>query len=760
MPPTRPGTPSAGPRPTPGTALRTALLALGLLVTAAAPAAAQFPDTVTLEELRERRISRSDYATPGLREFVARAAEANRLLPELLESYRSGVESEISLIQAEPDGREVVLQVEQIASELTWRKDRPPLQRVVGYRSRTLGLVPSLLAMFEVPWVVPTLYGDEIDLVRWNAPTTDEEGRVLRRRAVHPLGPGRDRVYRYAGGDTVLVLRLADRTIPLVRVEVIPDAEPERPTLLFEGHLDIDATRHQIVRMRGRMIATDPDPTVDERLLGAAFTGATFVEFESAEYDGRFWLPRHQRIEVQAASRLTDTRLALRVVSRFRHPDPNPDPPAVVPPDVPPGGRLEVGDVLVRSDFGDWATEIGTLTGEASVHDFRDVDPARRRPEEGRARLRFGARHLSELVRYNSAEGLFTGVGGTLEGGLLPEGVRLRAHGGWAWSEETARGGAEVSYRPEGARGEWLVRGERQLVGTGDFGAAGGRDPGVPPLLAGDDQVFHDHRTAGLVWRQPRSGAFSWRLEAARGADRRAGSLPPLADPEGEGEPDGETGSDEEAGPSGIGLAAAITEGEYWIGRATIEQNPGVGGIGVRTGTSLRLHAEAAAGDLEWLRLEAGAAAGRVLGSFGLDGRLDAGLLVSDEPPPQRLFELGRYSGLAGFPARAFGGDRAAVAQGAVSYTLPVLRRPLGSGGFFLPAPAPAPTVILRAGWTDASSTTRAVLERIGTPTSDGLRTTLDLRLRLFGGGVSLGFARPLDTGGSWRFVWSLVAEF
>lgn len=726
---------------------------VALLAALALPAAAagQARDTMSIEELRAARQDLSRYASPGLRDFVARAAEANRVLPELLESYRSGVESEIALLQGEPDGREVVLQVEQVASELSWRSDRPPVQRVVGYRSRTLGLAPSLLGMFQVPWVVPTLYGESIDLVRWSAPTVTDDGRVLRRRAAHPLGPDRERVYRFDGGDTVLVLRLPDRTIPLVRVEVRPVAEPDRPTLLFQGYLDIDATRHQIVRMRGRMIASDPDPSLDERVLGAAFAGATFVDFESAEYDGRFWLPRHQRIEVQAVSRLTETRLALRVVSRFRFPEPNPDPPVTIASDVPLGGLLEVGDVFEADDFEGWATGIGTLTGSVGVHDFRDLEPARAVPGSG-PRLRFGLRHLSQLVRYNPAEGFFTGVGGLVEGGPLPDGVRVRGHGGWAWGEATARGGAEVSWVPGGGT-EWAVRAERQILEMGDFGGIYGREPGVPPLVAGDEQAFHDHRTLGLVARLPAPlGAL--RLEVARAGDRRVGSAETL-----EGSPDaGPADPGAEAPPPA--LAAVVEEGDYWVGRATLERHGGATGFGVGTGTSLRLHGEAAAGELDWTRVEAGLRVGRVLGRVSVDGRVDGGVLFSSDPPPQRLLELGRYSGLPGYAARAFAGDRAVVGQAAVGYTLPLLRRPMGSGAFLLPAVAPAPTVILRAGWTGASDDALVVLDRIGAVTSGGVRSTVDLRLRLFGGGVSLGFARPLDTGGEWRFVWSLVAEF
>ena len=667
------------PRAPAGCALVSALLLCCVLP----PLLSAQSDTVDVKQLArvlrgEDTADPSAYATPALAAFVARAAEANRLLPDLLESYRVQVESEVSIVQGEANGREVALQVEQVASDVLWRKDTPLIQRVVGYRARTLGLVPSVLSMFDVPWVVPALFGDRIDLVRWSAPTRDAQGRVLRQRAVHPLGADRDSVYRFSGGDTVLVIHLPDREIPLVRVEVTPARLPDRATVLFEGSLDIDAVRHQIVRMRGRMLVADPTPSLEERILGAAFQGVMYVEFESAEYDQRFWLPRFQRIEIQAISRVSDSRVALRVVSRFGVPDLNvPDAASDTVP--PPGGLLVLGDVLRESDFEDWSSQVGELTGEVHGEDFRDLEAPTARSASG-GRVRFGVRHFSQLVRFNDPEGLFTGGGLTWAPGSAWKRGRVRVHGGWAWAEETVRGGVEVSHQV--ATWEWLVRAERELRSAGDFGLAYGRDVGAPPLFAGEGELLYDRRTAGLVARQPRGGGWAWRVEAARSEDRRV-RLPA-----------------DSAATRGPLLAGLVAEGGYWTGRVTLERNAGLLGFGVVPGTALRFDAEGATGELDWLRLEAGVSARGLAGALAVEARLDGGITISKNPPPQRLLELGRSSGLPGYPVRAFAGDRIALAQAAVSYTLPLLDRPFGVGGFYLPALAPAPTVILRAGWT------------------------------------------------------------
>jgi hypothetical protein len=47
-------------------------------------------------------------------------------------------------------------------------------------------------------------------------------------------------------------------------------------------------------------------------------------------------------------------------------------------------------------------------------------------------------------------------------------------------------------------------------------------------------------------------------------------------------------------------------------------------------------------------------------------------------------------------------------------------------------------------------------MQRFGWQTSNGARAALDLRMRFFGGSVSIGAARPLDRDGEWRFVWGL----
>jgi hypothetical protein len=692
----------------------------------------------------------SIYETPALAEVVERAAQLNARVPAGLESYRARVETELSHVRAEPEGREAVLQLEQVASDLYWRADGGVLQQLLGYRSQTLGATFSGLSFFDVPWIVPILYGERIDLVRTGGPAYAEGGALLRRRALHPFAATREEVYRYTGGDTVEVIVLPVRRIPIIRIRVEPRAQPRLPTLLFEGDIDLDVTRMHIVRMQGRLIPSGRSRSA----LDLVAQGVLYVSFETAEYDEGYWLPRTQRFEAQAVSRLGEERVLFRAISRFVDIQTN-DPDALrlaADPLQHPYGLMVGGDDLgALGGFGDWRLGLGDLNADADARDFDAYAPPGLR-RTGQPRLSFGARRFSQLLRINSAEGVFTGGGLTYDFGNAAPGLTARAHGGWAWAEGTWRGGAELAQRRAGW--EVMARGERQLAHSNDFTWALEPEPAVPPMLSGNLYDYLDRRLAGVVVRTTRSEGLGLRFEAARAGDRNIGrNVMELPLPPGE---DGVLVPPE----THIGetrLNRPVFEGDYWLGRAELRLNPSAGGISLDPGLALRLAYEGAVGDIDWQRVEAGVAQRRMFGRFTLALRGDAGAMFSSNPAPQALFELGTANDLPGFDYKQFVGDRAALGRATVMYTLPIFNAPIRLGSMWLPAPAPSPSVGLQVGWTDASAETLALMDRFGWRTSDGARAAVDVRLRFFGGSISIGAARPLDRDGRWRFVWGLV---
>jgi hypothetical protein len=687
------------------------------------------------------------YESAALAALVNRAAELNAQVPAGLESYRARIETELSFVRAEPDGSETMLQLEQVASDLYWRRDGGVMQQLLGYRSQTLGASFSGLSFFDVPWLVPILYGERIDLVRTGGPTYTPGGALLRRRALHPFAPTRDDVYRFTGGDTVDIVVLPQRRIPIVRIRVEPRAQPRQPTLLFHGDIDLDVTRMHIVRMQGRLVPSGRGRSA----LDFIAQGVLFVSFETAEYDEGYWLPRTQRFEAQAISRLGEERVLFRAVSRFVDIHTN-DPDALRlapdPREHPFGLILGADDFGALARFGDWRIPLGALNTEVDARDFDAFAPPGVAPT-GAPRLAFGARTFSHLLRFNAAEGAYTGAGLVFDFRDAAPGLLARVHGGRAWGEGAWRGGAELAQRLRGW--EIMARAERQLAHTNDFTWALDPEPGVPPMLAAETYDFYDRRIAGVVARTRRPEGAALRVEAAHASDRNIGRnvmAIPVFD-------------EVEPPPTHVGstrLNRPVFPGDYWVGRAEVRLSPSAGGISLHPGLALRLAAEAATGDLDWQRVEAGASTRRMYGRFTVALRADAGTTFwPGEAVPQALYELGTDADLSGYGYKPFVGDRAAFGRSTLMYTLPIFNAPLRFGAMWLPAPAPSPSASIQVGWTDAGEEARNLMDRFGWRTSDGARAAIDLRLRFFGGSVSVGAARPLDRGGEWRLVWGLA---
>src|SRR5690606_20725102 len=78
------------------------------------------------------------------------------------------------------------------------------------------------------------------------------------------------------------------------------------------------AERFHIVRMRGELATVNSEAGRALRLLGRLARGVAYIELENAEFEGRYWLPYRQRVELQATSPLTDARAVVRIVTRLR----------------------------------------------------------------------------------------------------------------------------------------------------------------------------------------------------------------------------------------------------------------------------------------------------------------------------------------------------------------------------------------------------------------------------------------------------------
>jgi hypothetical protein len=696
----------------------------------------------------------STYSSPALRTLIAGASVANRRAPDSLRSYTSRIETESSLLIRDTLGREHTAEVEQMATAAKWDRGGRYDLHIVGYRSQSVGVPYSTLSIVRA-WTVPSLYGERLSLGAYfgRARTRTGSDTLI---AVHPFALDRDQYYQFSGGDTVTTLRAGSRSIPIVRVRVRPNFHGPTRLSAFDGEIDLDGDRKQIVRMRGQFVTIGGQPSTGEKLARATLglTAAAYVEFVNAEIGGKYWLPAFQRTEFQAGfAILGQTRPVFRLVSTIR--DIAVNDTGQMTPDSAELRRVFVtwapGDSVSR--FGDWRTDIGTQSGSVHSDDFDDLAPDAWRPT-GAPRLNLFPNSTSRIFRFNRVEGLYLGLAPTVDFRSLVPGLSVGAFGGWAFTEKTFRGGAVASYR-QGAR-MYGVRAERALVATNDFAPPLNDDPGIGALLGSvDNYDYVDRWTSvasftrflgsidnGLAMVQ--LGAGRDRPEQARLTKGLFGSMPFLPN-------------------------RGVLAGNYLLGTATLELHPNVTGDFVTPGAGGRAYYEVGSGDLDWQRMELSASVRKYVGpiSFALHG--DAGMVTGAVIPPQQLFELGGSDVLPGYTYKQFAGDRALLARTYVSYRFNIWKKPIRVKTYYLPGVSPGIVASIQSGWTEISSpAARAAVQQLGLDANGAalsdathrVRATAGAGITLFSDLVHFGLARPIDQHGPWKLSAGFGATF
>ncbi len=725
---------------------------------------------------------------PGaLHALVARAVERNRAVPASLLEYRARMESEIAVLKGRADGEEGAISLEQSQNEVRWRRGGDFSQHLTAYRARQAGPSLSALAVLRKSWAIPMLYGNAFEgfFGKGGGPASGSPDDAKSRpdddgAAIHPFGPEGERVYEFSGGDTVAVIGSERRTIHVVRVMVEPRrAQATWPVVVFRGEINLDAERGEIVRMRGQFVTLERGGPQQKRLLILPVRVMAFVDLESVEIDGRYWLPSYQRIEMHVdVPALAEGKSVFRIVSRFRgHAVKWNDPSGVVagaandgaatavaPSEaattVPSLHRLTMaaGDTLERP--ADWWRPIGEATAALRGSDFSDAGAAGV-DSTGAPRFSWRAQRLADVMRFNRIEGWSTGVTAEYTPGAAAPGVTLRANAMWAWEERAVRGRLEADRRFDDGRWRAGVRLARTLDITNDFTAPSDSGGALVAALAGiDDYDYVDRRSATLlvdVTLLPRRATM--RVELGAGDDRKT-----VARMVG-----GPLGSAEPFRPN-----RGVDEGAYVRSAVQAEWNPMVNAGGLATGVGAILRSEVAAGRLDWQRTTVRVNARADRGSMAYALRLDGGILASRNAPPQQLFELGGGPAFPGYEYKEFAGDRALAAHARALYRLPVLRAPLRMlGCTCFPSPAPELALTLHGATVSASgAATQASVARLGSKgdvvgaipappgrrlplarATDGVRSSVEAGVRVFGGAVTVAMARALEAGAQWRMV-------
>jgi hypothetical protein len=426
-------------------------LALALVPAAVGAQTRTATDTAPATVAADPRAWNSAYALDLVRRASAR--RQSQLADTSLHDYKALARGYLTFLGQLGEGLSEpprVVQAAQVATEVYWRAPNVSKQRVVGTRDTT---------------VLPTdnsFYRDRYGIIQNNFPNVIRfgEGRDVA-DVPHPLSPSGLGLYDFAVRDS-LEIRVGGGAIGVIEVQVRPrDATQPR----FVGSLFIDRGDAQVVRM------------------AFTFTRAAYIDkrnedvsivLENALVQGRYWLPRHQEVEVRRTGTWLDFPARGIIRGRWEIGD------YAVNPNLPPatfgGFTLDFATPAERARYPFGGRVLDSLP--ADVRMVSDEDVARVQAQaralvqrEVLARARGGAlsaRAISDFVRANRVEGLAVGAGYLRR---LGGGVSVAARARYGIDDEQVKGRLTLQR-------QWATGGAVRLAGYRDFREAGDEPEG------------------------------------------------------------------------------------------------------------------------------------------------------------------------------------------------------------------------------------------------------------------------------------------
>jgi hypothetical protein len=582
----------------------------------AAPAAAQGWNADAAVTLAQRAIARRTRAAAdtALRDYKAQAHGFLFFLGQ----FGEGLADPPRLIKAD-----------QLELEVYWRAPASSKQRVVGWRDRA-----------ELPTDI-NYHRDHLGIVQNNFGAAIRIGEGDEVRDVpHPLSAAGPDAYDYALGDTTTIV-LPERAVRVVGLRVRPkDFDAAR----IVGTLYVDVETADLVRVAFNFT---PHAYLDPQLEDVS------IVLDNALWEGRFWLPYRQEIEIRRRANWLD--VPARGIIR---------------------GRWEIGGYVfnlglaaswfqgdeitflpkIERDSFAWPEPLSqAIRGVAEPVRQNDLERVRAEVEEiaGRRALtglksrRLGVRGVSDLVRANRVEGFTLGGGLVWRGG--GERRELRAVASYGFSDRRPKGSlAAVDHEGRDALEAKLFREVRDV----------GDEPVIAPLLnsfasqefGADYGDYYLADGARLTYRHGTGVREEWRLSVGR---EMIGSLAVRAEPA-----NGTSRPNPALGTAGVDVAALTL-------RRRSE------GFAVRRDVHYDITAETGLrdGGVTYVRVSG---TGHVLlpvGATRLLVRAQGGV-ASAALPPHRAFVLGGRGTLLGEAFRTWGGSRMALAH--VEWRVPV----------------------------------------------------------------------------------------
>jgi hypothetical protein len=579
-----------------------------------------------------------------------------------------------------------LIKSDQLELELYWKAPGASKQRIVGWRNAA-----------QLPTDI-NYHRDHLGIIQ------NDFGKAIRlgegdevQDVPHPLSPGALLDYDYALGDTQQVI-MPGRTVRVVALRVRPK-DFEAPRIV--GTLYLDLATAALVRMTFDFTpAAYRDPELED----------VSVVLDDALWDGRFWLPYRQEIEIRRRVNWAD--FSARGIIR---------------------GRWEIGDYAFNLGLADtwfageeistvpqadldsfpWPNTLAQAVGDSSAPASSD-DLVRLRAEAARiagahaltglSPSRLGVRSVSELAHVNRVEGLTVGAGYAQRLGAT--GVDLLARSSYGFGDHRIKGRGDATWTLPA--GTLTLSGYREVRDVSD-------QPVISPLVNSfntqewgrDYGDYYLADGATLAFRRMLGPRSEGTIEAGR---ERVTSVAVVGWPAG-----GAYAPNPALGGHTLDLA-----------RVTVRRRGAGVAVDVRhdfSGSASLEGGRLDGGDGYW-RLAADGAALFPLAATRVVVTGDVGL-GSPNLPAHRAFVLGGRGTLLGDDFRSWGGRQ--EARAGVEWRVPVPFISISAGPY-----ARTPGHIILAPYAAAGWTARPIA---GTPwrATPGTRVTLGLALEWLG---------------------------
>ena len=589
-----------------------------------------------------------------------------------------------------------LVKADELQLEVYWRAPSLSKQTILGWRDGTW-LPTDINYHRDHLGVVTNNYGNRIRI----------GGGDEVRDVVHPLSPEGLAQYDFALQDS-LELEANTRTVRVYEVAVRPKsfAQP-----LVIGTLYLDRETAEVVEFR---FSFTPASYLDSELEDIS------IVLENALYEGRYWLPERQEIEIRRRTTWLDFPARGIIQGRWEIGDYalNPDLPLTAFTGPAIGGLLHAD-----SASGSWSEPLAdAVAGVAGPVNRQDILALRSQVERiagdralsGVRGTRLAANSVSDLAHVDRVQGLTLGFGMTVQ--AAQRRLAFRPYAAYGTGDGRLVGRVAVDF---GIGTTTLSAGVgRRVQDVSDFLITAPVVNSITSQEVGQDYgdyALVDWAEAGL--RRPVAGRTTLALTAgvATSHDMAVAATPAR----GSYRPN-----------------PALGAGQYTVASLALARQ--AIGVAVRHDLSGELLLEGGSGPTDYLRAALGFRWRTPLGPGGLLVQAYGGV-GSDGMPAYRSFVMGGRGTLVGYPFREFGGRTLALAHAEWRFDLPAPAVPLGTfastGRTFVLAP------FVGAGWSE-----RAVA---GTPwaASGRVRPTVGLATEWFMGLIRLEGGVGLDHG-------------